>query len=115
MTESLSKLRAMDDWLGKWMDGEASGDSPDPDLARRLLDRLDLHSGALDCPPLADPEWVSGVAASLAYTGQIRPGARVGVYEIGHALGAGGMGAVYLARRKEGGFEQTVEIGRAHV
>ena len=35
---------------------------------------------------------------------------RVGVYEIVSELGYGGMGAVYLARRADGKFEQTVAV-----
>lgn len=37
-------------------------------------------------------------------------GQKVGVYEIVRELGYGGMGAVYLARRTDGQFEQTVAL-----
>lgn len=37
-------------------------------------------------------------------------GQRVGAYEIERELGQGGMGAVYLARRADGKFEQTAAI-----
>ena len=40
----------------------------------------------------------------------LRVGQRVGVYEIVRALGHGGMGAVYLARRADGAYEQRVAI-----
>lgn len=40
----------------------------------------------------------------------IRPGDRIGVYEIVCELGRGGMGAVYLAERVDGQFEQKVAL-----
>ena len=40
----------------------------------------------------------------------LRPGARIGSFTIVRMLGRGGMGAVYLAHRADGSFEQTVAI-----
>ncbi|MGK7371070.1 MAG: serine/threonine protein kinase, partial [Candidatus Halalkalibacterium sp. M3_1C_030] len=37
-------------------------------------------------------------------------GTRVGPFEIERQIGSGGMGNVYLAKRVEGGFEQTVAL-----
>ena len=37
-------------------------------------------------------------------------GERIGSYQLGHRLGEGGMGTVYLAERVEGGFVQQVAI-----
>jgi hypothetical protein len=65
---------------------------------------------SLALPPMADPDWVGGIAATLAESGSVGPGARVGPFEIEYAIGAGGMGAVYRARRVDGGFEQTVAL-----
>jgi len=45
-------------------------------------------------------------AASILGDLDLRPGTRVGAFTIVRMLGRGGMGAVYLAERTDGGFEQ---------
>ncbi|MFW5927536.1 MAG: protein kinase domain-containing protein, partial [Wenzhouxiangella sp.] len=57
-----------------------------------------------------DPEFGTELAAVLADAGDIAPGAQIGAFRIERAIGAGGMGAVYLACRVEGGFEQRVAL-----
>jgi eukaryotic-like serine/threonine-protein kinase len=102
-------LKALDRWLNDRAEGK-DVKPPDEAAARRLLAGLEQGGDALDMPPLSDPDWIGGVAAELAETGSVGSGARVGPFEIEHAVGAGGMGAVYRARRVDGGFEQTVAL-----
>jgi len=58
---------------------------------------------------------VRGVAGSLiethnAETLAIRPGDRLGAYEIQHELGSGGMGSVYLAVRADDTYHRNVAV-----
>lgn len=110
MKRTLEELQALDRWLARRLDGEDEAVPVDDDLADRLLHLIESGTPALERAPLSDPNWVDGVAASLVEAGSIGPGARVGAFEIEYAIGAGGMGAVYLARRVEGGFEQQVAL-----
>ncbi len=110
MKPDLDELRRLDEWLAARLDGDSVDEPPDPGLAARLLDGLDKSPGALASPPLSDPDWIDSISAGLAETGTNGPGARVGAFEIDHAIGAGGMGAVYLAHRVDGGFSQQVAL-----
>ena len=112
MVNSLRELRRLDQWLEKQLKGEDADENleADNETARQLLEFAGHTPGALAQPPAMDSDWLCGVAAGLAETGDIGPGARVGAFEIEHAVGAGGMGAVYRARRAEGGFEQQVAL-----
>jgi serine/threonine protein kinase/tetratricopeptide (TPR) repeat protein len=80
---------------------EACGD--DPDLlsnVRRLLVAHDRAGGFIQVP-----------AVSLPGVGQEpSAGRRIGPYRVVRELGRGGMGAVYLAERADGGFTQRVAI-----
>jgi tetratricopeptide (TPR) repeat protein len=49
-------------------------------------------------------------ASSLERELDLSSGTRIGAYAISRMLGRGGMGAVYLATRADGSFEQTVAI-----
>lgn len=115
MASSLSELRRLDRWLKERLEGrpapgtDAENDVP-AELAGQLLENAQRTPEALGQPPVADSDWLAGIAAGLAETGAIGPGARVGSFEIEHAIGAGGMGAVYRARRIEGGFQQHVAL-----
>jgi len=53
---------------------------------------------------------VDAAAKSLERELDFTPGTRIGAYAITGMLGRGGMGAVYLADRADGSFEQTVAI-----
>lgn len=78
----------------------------DPEVRQEVLSLLahdilaeDFFAGALD-----------SAAASVLAELHLAPGARIGVFAIVRMLGHGGMGAVYLAHRADGSFEQTVAI-----
>jgi eukaryotic-like serine/threonine-protein kinase len=53
---------------------------------------------------------IQSAAASVLTDMALPPGARIGAFTIVRMVGRGGMGAVYLANRADGGFEQTVAI-----
>ncbi len=110
MKRTLEELRALDRWLSRRLDGDEEAMPINDGMADRLLQHVRSETPALERAPLSDPDWIDGVSASLVEVGAIGPGARVGAFEIEHAIGAGGMGAVYLAHRVEGGFEQRVAL-----
>src|SRR5690554_4623940 len=114
MAMTSEELKAFDRWLKARLDGEADAEPPGGEAgrarAKRLLKYATNPPAAFESSPAGDPEWAAGLGAGLADTGGIGPGARVGSFEIEQAIGAGGMGAVYRARRVEGGFEQRVAL-----
>jgi eukaryotic-like serine/threonine-protein kinase len=62
---------------------------------------------------LAEPffaEALESAASSVLLDLDLSPGTRIGSFTIVRMLGRGGMGAVYLAKRTDGSFEQTVAI-----
>lgn len=110
--EELTRLRRLDRWLQSRLDRDMCPQVPDDHEAEaeQLLALAGQTVAALEDSPVGDSLWMSGVVAEVAETGEIGPGSRVGPFAIEHALGAGGMGAVYVARRVEGGFEQRVAL-----
>lgn len=69
----------------------------DPELIRRVIELIE-----------ADNE-VTALAEEVSATLELPP-ETVGVYRLEALIGAGGMGAVYRARRDDGLFDQTVAI-----
>ncbi len=79
----------------------------DPELrgdVERLLSANDRAGGFISEPAIASP----GIAFDEDDTSQV--GRRVGAYRLIREIGRGGMGAVYLADRADGDFEQRVAI-----
>lgn len=110
----IKRLKA-DDWarLDQWLEDCLAGKTPVEDggeEAQRLLRFARMPLPGLDCPPVHDPAFGRGLAGALADAGEIAPGTRVGPFRIDRAIGAGGMGAVYLASRVSGGFDQQVAL-----
>ncbi len=99
----------LDRWLEDCLSGKTSGEDGD-EAAQRLLRFARMTLPGLDSPPVHDAEFSCELAAALAETGEMAPGTRVGPFRIERAIGAGGMGAVYLAARVQGGFDQRVAL-----
>jgi len=68
----------------------------------RLLAAHDRADAFIDTPALPRPAW-SDLDESW-------PSRRVGPYQIVREIGRGGMGAVYLAERVDGQYEQRVAL-----
>jgi len=78
----------------------------DPAVRREVLSLL-LHDG------LAEPFFAGAIrseASSLVSSLDLREGLAIGPYRVLSVLGRGGMGAVYLAERADGCFEQRVAL-----
>lgn len=89
--------RALDeppDARDAWLREHARPDTLDE--ARRLLELAQSATGHT---------WTGSVPASASLEGR-----RIGAFVIERLLGEGGMGQVYLARRDDGEFDQTVAI-----
>ena len=84
-----------------------AGGRPDPDLRCEVASLLDAHAGPGPVDRLAE-ELVAPLAR--AAEGEPAEGRRVGPYRVLRTLGRGGMGAVYLAERADGQFEQRVAL-----
>lgn len=78
------------------------GDAALREAVERLLEASDAAAGLYENPLLAH--------LSAAPNAAITAGMRIGPYEVVRELGRGGMGAVYVADRVEGGFSQRVAI-----
>jgi serine/threonine protein kinase len=84
----------------RFLDEHCNGD---PDLRRSVEEMLasdgdgqDLDQAVSRASRMSDAAWNQGL--------------RIGAYEIVREIGRGGMGTVYQAIRKDGGFEQAVAI-----
>ncbi|MEP7011852.1 MAG: serine/threonine-protein kinase [Acidobacteriota bacterium] len=85
----------------------AEATAGDADQRRRVLDLLAAHESAGDAFEVGARELIAEVGRDLMTA---VPGLQIGPYRIVRELGRGGMAAVYLARRDEGGFAQQVAI-----
>ena len=79
-----------------------------PALRKALLPE-DSHSADLKVLDTL-PKFAFADAASHSAANGLRPGARVGPYELIRLLGAGGMAQVWLARRADGAFKRDVAL-----
>jgi tetratricopeptide (TPR) repeat protein len=78
----------------------------DPAVRREVLSLL-AHDA------LAEPFFANALgsaASSIKSSMDLVPGSRIGAYTIVRMVGRGGMGAVYLATRADGAFDQSVAI-----
>jgi serine/threonine-protein kinase len=84
----------------------------DAELRREVVSLLAAYDAAgtfIDEPALARGEGVCGEDAN-GEDAAVAAGTRLGPYRIERQLGHGGMGAVYLARRADREFEQSVAV-----
>jgi serine/threonine protein kinase/TolB-like protein/tetratricopeptide (TPR) repeat protein len=79
-----------------------------PALRKALLPE-DSHTAELK-PLETLPKLAFADAASGSAVNGLRPGARVGPYELIRLLGAGGMAQVWLGRRADGAFKRDVAL-----
>src|ERR1700691_180820 len=82
------------------------------DLAPALREALlpeELEAAARNCLTSL-PKLGAAEGADLASASGLKPGARVGPYELIRPLGAGGMAEVWLARRADGAFKREVAL-----
>lgn len=78
----------------------------DPVLLQELMEMLAIEGSAT--ARLHGP--MHSARGLLAADAKILPGARFGAWEIVRAIGQGGMGQVYLARRADGSFQREVAL-----
>lgn len=111
--DSFDRLRALDEWLADALEDGKARDLP-PGVSRAEAERLLAAAGmplaALGRVPAGQPEFRRRLAAALAEAGEVEPGSLIGSFRIERAIGTGGMGVVYRARREQGGFAQTVAL-----
>jgi serine/threonine-protein kinase len=81
-----------------------------------LLRAHETGGGLLDSPPAAmtDPSFGADTSAPHAPAPGAQPGARVGPYQLIRQIGEGGMAAVWLAERAEGGVQRKVALKLPH-
>ena len=89
-----------------WLATQAGIDPAIRQEVRSLL-AADRRHGELSIEVPAGPQDASAADDSEEL---MEPGERYGPYRTERLLGSGGMGAVYLARRVDGQFEQTVAL-----
>src|SRR5437016_5847130 len=82
-----------------WVDTQGQVPADVRDEVKSLLAGFEAQEG-LSC----------AVSLEVETEEESLPGARFGPYQLIELLGRGGMGAVYLARRADGQFDQTVAL-----
>ena len=87
-----------------FLDRECTNDPALRAEVERLLDAHERAGGFIGEPAIV----LAGLA--VGESDAFQAGRRVGAYRLVRALGHGGMGAVYLAERDDGAFEQRVAI-----
>jgi eukaryotic-like serine/threonine-protein kinase len=110
MSQLLEEALALDE-AGRrvWLE---SATQEHPDLAVAL--REALLPGAAQAAQLQElsslPKLAAAAEASAQAASGLKPGARVGPYELIRRLGAGGMAEVWLARRADGAFRREMAL-----
>jgi eukaryotic-like serine/threonine-protein kinase len=90
-----------------WLDTLASEHQ---DIAPALREALSPYTANTHDPLLTLPKVGSDDESVSATASELKPGSRVGPYELIKPLGAGGMAEVWLARRADGVFKREVAL-----
>ena len=80
----------------------------DPELLKELIPLIEALDSDAGRPGLETGAVHSAIAAAMTGSGMI--GRRIDDFELTELLGVGGMGAVYLGVRVDGGFEQRAAV-----
>jgi serine/threonine protein kinase len=89
-----------------WLASQTGSDALVWEEVRSLL-AADRRHGELSAQAVATGKDAAAAGSGVALPG---PGQRIGPYLTERLLGSGGMGKVYLARRVDGQFDQTVAL-----
>ncbi len=94
----------------RWLESLSAADAVHQDVLRSLL----RHAAAPQTSEFLDVLPNLGAAVAEACVGTLTPGTVVGPYVIEEKLGSGGMGTVWLARRRDGVIKRPVALKLPH-
>ncbi len=82
----------------------------DDDIRTEVDSLLANEEHSVEFMSLTVDNFSAGILGERDPSGDVHPGEKVGAYRIVREIGLGGMGAVFLAERDDGRFEQKVAV-----